>query len=140
MFHLDMIYLSESENDQDDGNNSEEQPASPSAEQQVDPDPAAELEILEDDDDVVKAIKTERNKKRDHPPTIVIDDSVVDICFHPGRDLIAIATMLGDVLIYEYTNDEVKLTRTHELHMKPCRAIEFNDEGTVMFTTAKVRM
>lgn len=92
----------------------------------------------EDDDEVVKAIKAEKNKQRDRPPNIDTEDFVVAISFHPSRNLIALATIMGDVLMYEYTNDENKLLNTHELHLKACRCVEFNSEGTIMYTAAKV--
>lgn len=92
----------------------------------------------DDEDEIIKTFKAENNTKRDHPPVIIAEDFIVDICFHPARDLIAAATIMGDVLIYEYTNDENKLLHTHELHTKACRDVEFNNEGTTMFTVAKV--
>ncbi|CAK1549860.1 unnamed protein product [Leptosia nina] len=91
----------------------------------------------EDDDDVVKAIKAEKNKPRDHPPTINTEDFIVDICFHPSNNLIAIANIVGDILLYEYSNEETKLVKTLELHLKACRDVEFDDDGTVMYSTAK---
>lgn len=92
----------------------------------------------EDDDEVVKAIISEKNKSRDHPPAITCEDFIVDICFNPAKDLIALATIVGDVLFYEYKNDETKLVNTLELHLKACRDIEFDNEGTTLFSTAKV--
>ncbi|XP_041978961.1 WD repeat-containing protein 55 homolog [Aricia agestis] len=91
----------------------------------------------DDDDEVVKAIKDEKNKPRDHPPTIKTDDFVVDISFHPLKNIIALANIVGDVLLYDYNNDECKLVNTLELHLKSCRDVEFDDNGLTMFTTAK---
>ncbi|CAD0196199.1 unnamed protein product [Chrysodeixis includens] len=92
----------------------------------------------EDDDDVVKAIKAEKNKQRDHPPAISCEDFIVDISMHPSKNLIAIANIVGDVLLYEYNNEETKLVNTLELHLKACRDVEFDDEGTTLYSTAKV--
>lgn len=92
----------------------------------------------EDEDEVVKAIKAEKNKLRDHPPSIKCDDFIVDISFHPFKNIIALANIVGDVMLYEYSNDETKLVNTLELHTKACRDVEFDNEGFVMFTTAKV--
>lgn len=91
----------------------------------------------EDEDEVVKAIKAEKNKMRDHPPSIKCDDFIVDISFHPFKNIIALANIVGDVMLYEYSNDETKLVNTLELHTKACRDVEFDNEGFVMFTTAK---
>ncbi|KAJ8729474.1 hypothetical protein PYW08_001055 [Mythimna loreyi] len=95
------------------------------------------IEEEEDEDEVVKAIKAEKNRPRDHPPTIICDDFIVDISLHPSKNLIAIANIVGDVLLYEYNNEETKLVNTLELHLKACRDIEFDDEGTTLYSTAK---
>lgn len=92
----------------------------------------------EEEDDVVKAIKAEKNKPRDHPPSITCDDFIVDISFHPSKNLIAIANIVGDVLLYEYNNEETKLLNTLELHLKACRDVEFDEEGHTLYSTAKV--
>ncbi|XP_023955247.1 WD repeat-containing protein 55 homolog [Bicyclus anynana] len=91
----------------------------------------------ESEDDVVKAIRAEKNKPRDHPPTITTEDFIVDISFHPAKNLIAIANIVGDVLLYEYSNEETNLLKTLELHLKSCRDVEFDNDGLTMFTTAK---
>lgn len=93
----------------------------------------------EDDDEVVKAIKAEKNKPRDHPPSISCDDFIVDISFHPDKNIIALANIVGDVLLYEYNNEETKLIETHELHLKACRAVEFDENGRTMYTASKVK-
>lgn len=109
-------------------------------ENEMSEDGTSENKIEEDDDedDVVKAIKAEKNKTRDHPPTIICEDFIVDISLHPSKNLIAIANIVGDVLLYEYNNEETKLVNTLELHLKACRDIEFDDEGTTLYSTAKV--
>jgi hypothetical protein len=53
----------------------------------------------EEEDEVVKAIRREREKCREHPPDIQSEDFVVDISFHPQEDIIAAATITGDVIL-----------------------------------------
>ncbi|KAI5641517.1 hypothetical protein NE865_06274 [Phthorimaea operculella] len=84
-----------------------------------------------------KAIKAEKTRPRDHPPTITSEDFIVDISFHPARNLIALANIVGDVQLYEYNNDETKLVNTLELHLKACRDVEFDNEGETLYSTAK---
>lgn len=91
-----------------------------------------------EEDEVVKAIKAEKSKPRDHPPTINCEDFIVDISFSPSKNLIALANIMGDVLLYEYKNDENKLLNTLELHVKACRDVEFNEEGDIIYTAGKV--
>lgn len=129
-----MILSTEEYNDDDIENSSEnEQEMSQEKEDSVEDD-----DEDEDEDDVVKAIKAAKNKPRDHPPSINSDDFIVDISFHPSRNILALANILGDVILYEYTNDETKIVNTFELHLKACRDIEFNDDGDTLFSTAKV--
>ncbi|CAH2066617.1 unnamed protein product, partial [Iphiclides podalirius] len=90
-----------------------------------------------EEDEVVKAIKAEKTKPRDHPPAIICEDFIVDISFSPSKNLIALANIMGDVLLYEYNNDETKLVNTFELHVKACRDVEFDDTGDIMFTAGK---
>jgi hypothetical protein len=53
----------------------------------------------EEEDEVVKAIRREREKCREHPPDIQSEDFVVDISFHPQEEIIAAATITGDVIL-----------------------------------------
>ncbi|GLH05045.1 WD repeat-containing protein 55 homolog [Gryllus bimaculatus] len=91
----------------------------------------------EEDDEVVKAIIRERNKVRQHPADIECEDFVTDICFHPSEDIIVAATVTGDALVYKYNNDNNELSETLELHLKSCRDVEFNDDGTLLYSTSK---
>jgi hypothetical protein len=58
-----------------------------------------EKEEEEEEDEVVKALRREREKCREHPPDIQSEDFIVDISFHPQRDIIAAATITGDVIL-----------------------------------------
>lgn len=53
----------------------------------------------EEDDEVVKSIIRSQNRNTNHPPPITTEDHVVDICFHPNSDMIAIANIVGDVYL-----------------------------------------
>ncbi|XP_017461445.1 PREDICTED: WD repeat-containing protein 55 homolog, partial [Rhagoletis zephyria] len=64
-----------------------------------------ELNEDEEDDETVRAIIAAIKKPRTAPPEIKLDDFITDICFHPERDIIALATITGDVCLYEYAND-----------------------------------
>ncbi|KAL1501668.1 hypothetical protein ABEB36_006958 [Hypothenemus hampei] len=91
----------------------------------------------EPEDEVISAIKRECERKNDHPPMIQCDDFVTDISFHPFNDLLAVATIVGDVLFYEYSQEGNSLKCTLELHTKACRDIEFNHDGNILFSTSK---
>ncbi|XP_015599966.1 WD repeat-containing protein 55 homolog [Cephus cinctus] len=94
----------------------------------------------EEEDEVVKAILRSKELHRDHPPTISMEDPVVDVCFHPAKDLIALASMTGDVLLYKYNNKETELVSTLELHLKSCRDIKFSHDGKLLFSTARDKL
>ncbi|XP_055596001.1 WD repeat-containing protein 55 homolog [Uranotaenia lowii] len=92
-----------------------------------------------EEDEVIKAIITEIKKPRSKPPDIKTEDFVTDLCFHPDQDLLAVGTTTGDLLVYSFTNDECTLKNTHEVHSKSIRDIEFNDDGTILISTARDR-
>ena len=53
----------------------------------------------EEEDEVIKAILKSKELARDHPPIISLEDPLADICFHPTKDIIALASVTGDVLM-----------------------------------------
>lgn len=91
----------------------------------------------EEEDDVVKAIIANTRTTRVHPPDIATDEFVVDLSFHPDADILAVGTLGGDVLIYKYSNEENTLVTTLEMHTKAIRDIEFNDDGSTLFSASK---
>lgn len=91
----------------------------------------------EEEDEVIKAIKRENQKQRDHPPIIHCEDFITDICFHPKNDILAVASIVGDVIFYKYTNESNEILNTLELHTKACRDIEFSENGNLLFSVAK---
>lgn len=97
----------------------------------------AEDNIDDEEDEVIKAIKRECNSERNKPPSIQCEDFITDLSFHPTNNILAVASIVGDVLFYEYSNQENKLINSLELHTKACRDIEFNEDGTHLFSTSK---
>lgn len=97
-------------------------------------------EIAEDEEDeVIKAIKKENNKQREHPPPILAKDFVLDISFHPNENIFGIATITGEVTLYKYSNEENTILFDLELHTEPCRDIEFSSDGLKLFSVGKDR-
>lgn len=93
----------------------------------------------DDDDDIIAKILANSKAPRTHPPDINIDDYVVDLTFHPDANILAAGTISGDALIYKYSVDENVLVNTLELHLKAIRDIEFNHDGSVIFSASKDR-
>lgn len=93
----------------------------------------------DEEDDVIKAIVAATKTERTHPPDINIDDFVVDLSFHPDRDLLAVGTMSGDAMIYKYSVEENTLLKTLELHTKAIRDIEFSLDGRTLLSASKDR-
>lgn len=91
----------------------------------------------EDEDEVIKAIRRENQRQRDHPPIIHCEDFITDISFHPRNDILAVASIVGDVILYKYTNENNEVLSTLELHSKACRDVEFNENGDTLFSVAK---
>nr|Q294Y7.2 RecName: Full=WD repeat-containing protein 55 homolog [Drosophila pseudoobscura pseudoobscura] len=99
---------------------------------------AFDLDDLDDEtDETVRAIIAAIKKPRSAPPEIKLEDFITDVCFHPDRDIIALATIIGDVHLYEYGNEGNKLLRTIEVHSKACRDVEFTEDGRYLLTASK---
>ncbi|KAH8382206.1 hypothetical protein KR009_002352, partial [Drosophila setifemur] len=96
-----------------------------------------DLDLDDETDETVRAIIAAIKKPRSAPPEIKLEDFITDICFHPDRDIIALATIIGDVHLYEYGNDGNKLLRTIEVHSKACRDVEFTQDGRYLITCSK---
>lgn len=90
-----------------------------------------------EDDEVVKKILTELKKPRLKPPNINTEDFPTDLSFHPDRDFLAVGTVMGDVLIYKYSNEENTLVNTFEVHTKAIRDIEFSIDGRDLFSASR---
>lgn len=58
-----------------------------------------DVEEEELEDSVVSAITRAREKVSEKPPEVFSEDLIVDISFHPEADVIAAATITGDVLM-----------------------------------------
>ncbi|EDV94858.1 GH23127 [Drosophila grimshawi] len=105
-----------------------------------DPSGVSDYSHLDEDDETdetVRAMIAAIKKTRSAPPEIKLEDFITDICFHPERDIIALATIIGDVHLYEYGNEENKLLRTIEVHAKACRDVEFTEDGRSLITCSK---
>lgn len=94
---------------------------------------------VEEEDDVIAKILANTKTPRTHPPDISIDDYVVDLSFHPSEEILAAGTISGDAVIYKYSVDGNVLAKTLELHVKAIRDIEFNHDGSVLFSASKDR-
>lgn len=53
----------------------------------------------EEEDELVKAITASKELHREHPPDITVDDYILNVCFHPEQDLIALANVNGDIFV-----------------------------------------
>lgn len=95
-----------------------------------------EVEI-EEEDELIKAIKRECSSERDTPSQIHCEDFVTDISFHPVQNILAVANIVGDVLLYQYSNQENTVLNTLELHTKACRDVEFNEDGDILYSASK---
>ncbi|XP_069129880.1 WD repeat-containing protein 55-like [Argopecten irradians] len=72
------------------------------------------------------------------PKNITFDGVVVDICFHPNKDVIAAGDIDGEVSIHSYsTTTENNTLMTFKHHKKACRALRFSDNGEELYTTSK---
>uniref|UniRef100_T1IPJ2 WD repeat-containing protein 55 homolog n=1 Tax=Strigamia maritima TaxID=126957 RepID=T1IPJ2_STRMM len=68
------------------------------------------------------------------PDDIKLDSSVVDVCFHPDRDVVAACTVGSEVLVYSYSNESNHLLLKLNHHKKPCRGVQFSHDGSKLFS------
>lgn len=90
-----------------------------------------------EDDEVVRKIITELKRERSKPKDIITDDFPTDLSFHPAQNLLAVSTVMGDVMIYRYTNEDNDLLHTHEIHRKGIRDIEFSSNGKELISCSR---
>ena len=58
-------------------------------------------EPVDEEDELIKALKAAREKKvRNSPPDIKTADMVTDISFHPEQELVALAGMAGELAVF----------------------------------------
>lgn len=82
-------------------------------------------------------VKPAIEAQRDHPPDLEADSGIVDVCFHPSVELLSTATMDGEVIIYRYSRECVEEVTRFSHHKKSCRAVCYNEDGTVLYTISK---
>lgn len=91
-----------------------------------------------DGEDDVGVSQEDQVPAGDSPADIVFDTLLTDIHCHPSRDVVAVATIDGDVSVRSYSIDGP----SHELfllqhHKAACRKLRFSQEGTLLFTVSK---
>lgn len=99
----------------------------------------ADFDKDDEQDETISSMLSCIKKKSLTPPGIKLEDFITDICFHPQRDIIAAATITGDVCLYEYSPDGNKHLKTIEVHGKSCRDAEFSIDGYKLLTCSKDR-
>lgn len=53
----------------------------------------------EEDNEVIKAILNSQKLQTNRPPSVVLEDTITDICFHPTVNNIGVASITGDVFM-----------------------------------------
>ncbi|KAB7504754.1 WD repeat-containing protein 55-like protein, partial [Armadillidium nasatum] len=74
---------------------------------------------------------------RNHPPNFNTDSSILDLCFHPEKELLAAGSIEGDCLIYRYNLEKVELVTRFSHHEKSCRQICYSENGNLLYTVSK---
>ncbi|XP_011309335.1 WD repeat-containing protein 55 homolog [Fopius arisanus] len=121
----DVSVSSDSDNSDDSDSDNDEDPT------------AFGREENEEEDELVQAIENSRNHHRGHPPAIPTEEFVVNVCFHPEDNIIALANVEGDILMYKYDNEDNTLIATIEVHERACRDVQFNAKGDTIFSVSK---
>merc|ERR1712126_370529 len=95
-------------------------------------------EPVDEEDELIKALKAAREKKvRNCPPDIKTQDNVSDLSFHPEEELVALGTIGGDLSVFRYSNEENVLKKKLKISKKNLRGVEFNESGCSLLTISK---
>lgn len=95
-------------------------------------------EANEEENDVVKAIKKYKDLSKERKLTeIKVDETVYDISFHTGENILAAADITGDIKLYSYSEADAELKCTLEIHTDSCRSIEFSHNGDSLISGSK---
>jgi len=93
---------------------------------------------VDEEDDLIKALKAAREKKaRNCPPDIKTTDMVTDISFHPEMDLIALGNITGELSVFSCSNESNELKKKLKISKKNIRGIEFDESGSSLLTISK---
>jgi len=72
------------------------------------------------------------------PSSIALEVAAVDIAAHPKEDLLAVANLDGELLLYRFSCEEDnELVHTVDVHKKACRVAQFTDDGSGVYTACK---
>lgn len=132
-----MIEDSDDGDDTSDVSISSDSDNSESSEDDEDPTAVGREDNDDEEDSLVQAIEASRKLHREHPPAIPTEEFVVNVCFHPEEEVIALANVEGDILLYKYNNEENTLMTTIEVHEKACRDVQFSAKGDVIVSVSK---
>jgi len=93
---------------------------------------------VDEEDDLIKALKSAREKKvRNSPPDIKTSEFITDLSFHPESDTVVIGNISGELSIFSYNNEENKLQKKLKLSKKTLRGLEFDESGASLLTISK---
>ena len=70
------------------------------------------------------------------PEEIACADQIFDLSFHPGGEFLACGLIDGAVELWKYGVDENKQIFSVNPHKGSCRGLEFNHDGTVLYTVS----
>jgi len=72
------------------------------------------------------------------PEDIQFTSEVFDLSFHPTSNIVAAATISGDVSVYEYNSGGAgnKQLFSSARHLESCRAVAFSDDGLALFSAS----
>ncbi|CAG8546112.1 5238_t:CDS:2, partial [Acaulospora morrowiae] len=74
------------------------------------------------------------------PDPLTFENLVFDLAFHPHQNIIATGLITGEVFCHRYAteaNAENQNILSIRPHRKSCRGLEFNHDGTVLFSVSK---
>lgn len=129
------------EKDEDEGTNDEDSDDWES-DDQLDEDDEGDSEDEEDEDsdedsDTPAPPEDAFDEDHDVPPPLNFESDPCCLSFHPSEDLIALGTIEGEVIVYQYSTQGNTFKNKLKVHKKASRGIQYNGEGKLLFSISK---
>jgi len=106
-----------------------------------------EEEAEEEEEEIIEEVEIEdlrtvmgntSRQPKPVPSSIPLEVSAVDLSCHPKEDLLAVANLDGELLLYTFScEEENELVHTVDVHKKACRVVQFTDDGSAIYTASK---
>ncbi|XP_003740725.1 WD repeat-containing protein 55 homolog [Galendromus occidentalis] len=77
------------------------------------------------------------DEDHDVPPPLNLESNPCCLSMHPSEDLVALGTIEGEIMVYNYSTQGNTLKSKVKAHKKASRGIKYNADGKLLFSISK---